>query len=105
MKLIHSFKNVKLLLIAGLATFVSFVNGVTDLTTMSSCATCLNTLTNYICKDNIRDTASYCCPNGSTSTACKRNFCSGNALTTSMKFYACPYEPKMCGSTSQKLDA
>ena len=51
------------------------------------------------------ETVSYCCPVGSTSRSCQRDFCSPKALTTSMKFYTCPYEPRACGSSTSKLVA
>jgi hypothetical protein len=72
---------------------------------MTSCVGCLSVANNFVCKDNVRDTAAYCCPTGSISNSCRRNYCSPMALTTSMKFFSCPYEPRTCGSTSSRLVA
>ena len=67
--------------------------------------TCLQNSTQYACKDNVGETISYCCPVNSTSRSCQRDFCSPKALTSSMKFYVCPYEPRACGSSTSKLVA
>ena len=77
----------------------------TDLYTMSSCVNCLSVPNNFVCKDNIRDTAAYCCPGGSIANSCRRNYCSPMANTTSMKFFSCPYEAKTCGSMTSTLVA
>jgi hypothetical protein len=61
--------------------------------------------TNFICKDNLGESVSYCCPAGNKNLSCTRDFCTGNAITTSMKWYTCPYEQRTCGSTSSKLVA
>ncbi|CDW73743.1 UNKNOWN [Stylonychia lemnae] len=75
-----------------------------DITTAAQCTTCLSTLTtNFVCKDNTVDTSGYCCASTDTTRQCKRNVCSNNVNTTSMKLFACPYETKVCGGISSQL--
>ncbi len=87
--------------------FATSVIAQIEMTQMSTCVQCFqNISTNFVCKDNFLETRSYCCSNAQkTNRQCNRDVCSTTANTTSMKFYSCPYEPKMCGSTVSKLAA
>ncbi len=89
-----------------LLTFAISVSAQADVLSMKECVSCLQNTANGVCKDNLGESISYCCPaKGSTSRSCNRDFCSPKALTTSMRFYTCPYEPRTCGSSTSKLIA
>jgi len=59
--------------------------------------------TNFVCKDNLIASRSFCCPENSTSRECQRDYCSTNANTTSMKLYACPYESHSCSTETPNI--
>lgn len=67
------------------------------MTTIAECITCLSSTSNLVCKDNFKETRSYCCLTTDTDRMCQRDYCSPNATTTSMKLQSCPYIAKDCG--------
>jgi hypothetical protein len=73
-----------------------------------SCYDCIGvaSVENWICKDNIVNTRSYCCLEGEdmeNDKECDRDFCSTDALVDGMKMYACPYIYQKCGNRSPEI--
>lgn len=75
-----------------------------------TCFECIGlaSIENWVCKDNVKETRSYCCLEGIDDAGdkeCNRNFCSTDAPTDAMKLYACPFISSQCGRSKAAITA
>ena len=79
----------------------SYSYAFTDISTIKECTACIGT--GFVCKDNVVDFRSYCCATGETSAGCKRDYCSNQAQTASMRLTFCPFQWKSCSTPQSEI--